>query len=168
MTADGTAKKKESRVARHLRMAQEISREPRSIVPRARAWIAALWQAKGGGFYGLGYVITFLALEAWTLTSAVGESSSASGFVAAQAIQYVLRISVESILNTVLALIWPVHLLRWLGGYGLIVVAAGYAAFELGIRPLVENWFPELREARIERARLKQEKRDRKRQKRAK
>jgi hypothetical protein len=112
-------------------------------------------------------VIAFLVLEAGSLTSSVG-NSSVSGFVTAQAIQYVLRFSVESILNTVLALVWPIHLLTWLGGYGLIVLAAGYAIFELGVRPLVEVAFPELKEARIERARLRQEKRDRKRHGRAK
>jgi hypothetical protein len=162
-----TEKRKEGLIARHLRTAQEISREPRSVVPRARAWLATLWAAKGGGFYGLGYVIAFLVLEAGSLTSSVG-NSSVSGFVTAQAIQYVLRFSVESILNTVLALVWPIHLLTWLGGYGLIVLAAGYAIFELGVRPLVEVAFPELKEARIERARLRQEKRDRKRHGRAK
>ena len=148
-------------------MAQEISREPRSIVPRARGWLIALWQNKGGGFYGLGYVVTLIALEVVTLTSSVSGSSSVTGFIAGQAIQYLLRVSIESIFNTVLALLWPIYLLRWLGWYGFIVFAVAYVGFEYALRPLVEHWFPELKVARAERARLKEEKRDQKRQKRA-
>jgi len=158
--------KKEGRIARHLRTAQEISREPRSIFPRARGWLVAFWQAKGGGYYGLGYVIAFIALEVATLTNVF--EGNASGFIAAQAVQYALRISFESFFNGILALLWPIYLWRWLGPYGLVVFAAGFAVFELALRPLVEKWFPELKLARIERARLKQEKRDRTRQERAK
>ncbi|HEY7672125.1 MAG TPA: hypothetical protein VIC71_07895 [Gammaproteobacteria bacterium] len=167
MTRDETSRK-EGRIARHLRLAQEITREPRSIFPRARGWLIALWQKKGGGFYGLGYVVAFIALEIATLTSNVGASSSVTGFITAQAVQYLLRISVESIINTVLALLWPVYLLRWLGWYGFAVLAVAYVVFEHALRPLVENWFPELKAAQLERARLKHEKRRRKREKRAK
>jgi hypothetical protein len=165
VTAD-QAPKKEGRIARDLRTVQEISRDPRSIVPRARGWFVALWVRNGGGFFGLCYVIAFITLEAMTLAGAVTESGT-SGFIVAQATQYLLRISIESILNAFLALAWPVYLWRWLGPYSLVVVAAAFVCFQFALRPVIEHWFPELEQARIERARLKQEKRDRKRQKRA-
>jgi hypothetical protein len=166
VTADETPKK-ESRLTRDLRTVQEISRDPRSIFPRARGWCVKLWAANGGGFFGLGYVLTLVALEATTLASAVGESST-SGFIVGQAVQYLLRISIESFLNAFLALVWPLYLWQWLGVYSLVVLAVGYIAFEYALRPLIEHWLPELEQARLERARVKQEKRDRKKQKRAK
>jgi hypothetical protein len=155
-------RKKNSRLIRDLRTVQEISRDPRSIVPRARGWLAALWAANGGGFFGLGYVLAFVTLEATTLASAVSESST-SGFIVGQVVQYLLRISIDSFLNAFLALIWPVHLWRWLGAYSLVLLATGYLAFEYALRPVIERWFPGLKQARIEWARLKQEKRDAKR-----
>lgn len=165
MTANQTPKK-EGRIARDLRTVQEISRDPRSIFPRARGWFVALWVRNGGGFFGLCYVIAFVALEATTLAGAVTESDT-SGFLVAQATQYLLRISIESIFNAFLALAWPVYLWRWLGLYSIVVVVAAFVCFRFALRPVIEHWFPELEQARIERARLKQEKRDRKRQKRA-
>ena len=90
-----------------------------------------------------------------------------TGFLAGQAIQYVLRVSFESIANTVLALLWPIYLLRWLGWYGFVVFTVAYVGFEYAMRPLVEHWFPELKGSRMERERLKEEKRERRRQKRA-
>jgi hypothetical protein len=164
VTADDPPKK-EARLARDLRVVQEISRDPRSILPRARGWFVALWAANGGGFFGLGYVLAFVAFEATTLASAVGESST-SGFIVGQAVQYLLRISIESFFNAFLALIWPLYLWRWLGPYSLVAFAAGYAAFEYALRPAIERWFPELEQARLERARVKQEKRARREQRR--
>jgi hypothetical protein len=167
VTTHETPKKKESRLARDLRTVQEISRDPRSIFPRARGWFVALWVRNGGGFFGLGYVVAFVALEAMTLASAAA-SSGTSGFIVGQAVQYVFRVSVESFFNAFLALIWPLYLWQWLGVYSLVVLAAGYLAFEYVLRPFIEHWFPELKQARIEQARLRKEKRDRKLQERAK
>jgi hypothetical protein len=45
-------------------------------------------------------------------------------------------------------------------------LVAGYLAFRYVLRPVIERWLPELEQARFERARLKQEKRDAKRNKR--
>jgi hypothetical protein len=156
---------KEWRIARDLRTVREISRNPRSVLPRARGWFAALWVRNGGGFFGLCYVLTFIALEATTLASSVGESGT-SGFIVGQAAQYLVRFSIESIVNAFRALLWPVYLWRWLGPYSLIPLVAGYLAFRYVLRPVIERWLPELEQARFERARLKQEKRDAKRNKR--
>jgi hypothetical protein len=167
VTADETPKKK-GRIARDLRTIQEISRDPRSIFPLARGWFVALWIKNGGGFFGLGYVIAFIVLEVATLGSAF-DQSSASGFVLGQAVQYVIRVSVDSLVNTILALLWPIYLWRWLGPYySPVVLVAAYFFFAFALRPFVEYWFPELKAARIEQARLKAEKRERRRQERAK
>src|SRR6185295_19132295 len=114
--------------------------------------------------YGLGYVVTFVALEVRSLSSGL---TTVDGLVA-QAVQYVLRFSVDSVRNVVSALIWPAHLFEWLGGpAGLVALAAGYAVFELAIRPLVQSWLPEVGEAVVEQERRRQEKRERKRARRA-
>lgn len=157
MTKD-PAHRKEGRVARQLRLAREIRREPRVVVPRARAALARLWAAKGGGFYGLGYVVAFISFEIKTFGASVvssgGVSEFAAGFVTNQLLQYVLRVSFESILNAFLALLWPFHVLPWLGGWGILALVGGYLGFEYLVRPSIESWFPELRAARDEKARL--------------
>jgi hypothetical protein len=168
VTSEPIEKNKEGHIARRLRSARKLGREPTAILPLLRGWFVKAWMTRGGGFYGLGYVITFTGLEIRTLTGDFGGSGSVSGFIAAQAIQYVVRFSIESIFNSVFALLWPLHLFRWLGGFGLVVLALGYVAFEFAVRPLVEAWLPELRQARILMARSKQERREQKRLERAK
>jgi hypothetical protein len=145
---------KEGRIARDVRLAWALGREPAAILPLLRRWLLKIWASRGGGFYGLGYVVTFAALEIKSLSV---DLISVSG-LAAQAIQYVIRFSIESFFNGLSALLWPVLLLRSLGGLGLVVLAVAYAVFERAIRPLVEASYPEIRDARAERARLRQEK----------
>ena len=155
---------KESRFARDARLALHLGRKPAAILPLLRRWLAKLWASRGGGFYGLGYVVTFVALEIKSLS---GGLTTVSGWVA-QVAQYVLRFSVDSVRNMISAVIWPAHLFEWLGGpAGLIALAVGYAAFEIAIRPLVQAWLPEVGEAIAEQERRKQEKRERKRSRRA-
>lgn len=141
-------RKKEGRFARHLGAAREIRREPRSVVRMLRAALLRLWQARGGGFYGLGYVVTFIVLEAKLITGEFLGSESFIQFVTSELLEYVLRFGVLSLVNGVLALIWPVFVLSWLGGWGFVVLLGGYFAFEHAGRPVVERWFPEMKEAR--------------------
>ncbi len=167
MTSDSTAGKKEGRLARQLRVARQIRHEPRSVVPLLRGWLLALWQARGGGFYGLGYVIAFIGMEIRTLAGDLSGSDSVSEFVLQQTLEYVSRICVESFVNAFLALLWPAFVLQWLAGWGIVVLIGGYLVFEHGLRQLVETWLPELREARIRQESRKQEKEANKRLKRA-
>lgn len=161
MTTEPTQdNKKESRFVRDARLALHLGRQPAAAVPLLRGWLAKLWASKGGGYYGLGYVITFVVLE---IRSLAGGLTTISG-LEAQVAQYVLRFSLDSLRNVVSALIWPAHLFEWLGTTaGLVALAVGYVAFEAAIRPLVQTWLPEVREAMAEQQRLKQEKRERKR-----
>src|SRR5262245_13513886 len=164
MTTEPTdSEPKESRFVRDARVALHVGRRPAAILPLLRGWLAKLWASKGGGYYGFGYVVTFVVLEIKSLTGL----TTVSGLVA-QVVQYVLRFSVDSVRNVVFALIWPARLFEWLGGpAGLVALAAGYVAFDFAIRPLARAWLPEVGEAIAERKRRRQEKRDRKRARRA-
>lgn len=144
---DSTSRKKESHAARQLRVARAVYRRPRSGVKFARSWFVRLWVTKGGGFYGLGYVIAFVMLEFRTFTGDLGGGGGVAGFITSQVFQYLIRISFESILNVFLAAVWPIYLLGWLGVWGFAVLIGGYLLFELAARPAVEAWFPELNEA---------------------
>src|SRR5262245_28204278 len=88
---------KESRFARDARLAWHLGRQPGAILPLLRRWLVKLWASRGGGFYGLVYVVTFVALEIRSLS---GGLTTVSGLLA-QAVQYVLRFSVDSVRNVI-------------------------------------------------------------------
>ena len=104
MTTEPTdSDRKESRFVRDARLALHLGRQPSAIVPLLRGWLAKLWASRGGGFYGLGYVITFIVLEIRSLSSGLTTVEGLLG----QVVQYVLRFSVDSVRNVISALIWP-------------------------------------------------------------
>lgn len=139
-------KKPEGRMSRHLRTGRELVREPKRALPLAREAFAHAWRARGGGFYGLGYLIAFGWLQVNVLVGDVSESDSVSQFAMGAAVEYLIRFSLMAFLNVFLALLWPLYVLEQFGGMGIILLALGYLAFEYGLRPLVEQVFPELRD----------------------
>jgi hypothetical protein len=164
--------KLQERFVRHSRIAKRLAREPKSAFPMLRDWLIALWATKGGGFYGLGYVATLLTLEAFSFeqdaTKAASSVSGVESFVASQVIQYVTRFGVDSIMNTIRAVVWPAYLFDWFRLPGVVAFVVGAMVFERVVRPYVEARFPELAAARRERLQKRKEKRDRKRATRAK
>jgi len=142
---DDSPGKRKGRIARHFRMGREVVRQPRQAIPLAREALVEAWRARGGGFYGLGYLIAFCWLQFSVLVGDVSESDSVSQFAMGAAIEYLLRFSLMAFVNVFLALLWPFYVLEQFGGTGIILLAIGYLTFEYGLRPLIEQTFPELR-----------------------
>lgn len=155
--------KPEGRLARHRRIAREVYAQPRSLGGHIRDGLVSVWVARGAGFYGLGWIVTFLVLEITMFGNELAQSDGVTEFVGGQLIEYVFRMGFLSLVNSLLAAIWPVYLLQWLSGYGILVFVGGYFAFEKLLRPFVEERFPELRNAREARAARQREKEARKR-----
>ena len=139
----------EGRIRRHIRVAREVRNEPRRIGALIREWLLNIWRARGGGFYGLGYLTAFVVLEIQMFIGDIGDSEGVVEFVTGQAVEYLLRFTVLSFVNVVLALLWPIYFLQWLGVWGFVFLGGGYLAFERALRPFVESWFPELRPAQM-------------------
>jgi len=171
VTSEVKEKPKEGRFVRHSHTVKRLAREPKYGGTLVRDWLVALWATKGGGFYGLGYVVTLVTLEALSLEqdAAKGASSfaGAESFFASQAIQYISGFGVDSIMNTIRAAAWPAYLFDWLGPPGIVAFFVAGAIFERVVRPAVEARLPELAAARVQRLKAREEKRERKRAKRA-
>lgn len=157
-TNDSPKQKAEGRFARHRRVAQEIYQEPRSIAGFVRDGFVSVWVSHGAGFYGLGWIVTFVVLEVNMFSGELSASDGVADFVGGQLFEYVLRVGFLSFVNTVLAAIWPVYVLQWFSGYGIVALIGGYYAFEKLLRPVVEDRFPELSKARAAAEAKKQDK----------
>ena len=105
--------------------------EPRSFPGELKqqllVWARATWNARGGGFYACGFLVTFLSLEVKLLVSEL--FTSTGDFILEQVFQILFRFTVDSFVNTVLALIWPALFLGRFPVYGLIFLGAGYLIF---------------------------------------
>lgn len=133
------------RLPRHLRHVRTVAKDPQALGPLLRDGLVELWRTRGGGFYGLGYVVTFLLMEARLVVAEFSASESVMSFLTDQLLEFLLRVGLLSFVNVILAFLWPVFVLERLGGWGLVVLALGYLAFQHTLRPRVEARFPRLR-----------------------
>jgi hypothetical protein len=138
-------KSRERRLARHARHARMVWEDPRSASTLMRDGLLRLWAARGGGLYGLGYVVTFLWLEIRLVVSEFDASGGILDFVTDQLVEYLFRLGFMSLANMAMAFVWPALLLDRMGAWALVLLGLGYLAFEHGLRPILEQRFPELR-----------------------
>jgi hypothetical protein len=115
------------------------------VLEALRQRLLRLWQAKGGGFYGFGFIVTFAILETRAATGEFAGSDSLSSYIVMQALAFVIRFSLQSFVNGLVAAIWPVYLMFKIGWWALAVLVVGQGIFATTVRPLVERWLPELR-----------------------
>lgn len=113
-------------------LVHEPRRFPGALVHRVGSGLHALWQSRGGGFYGLGVVAAFVYLEVATFASEFSQSDGVVDFVLSEALEHVLRFSLMSVVNGLLAAIWPLLLAGQIGvGPVLVLILVGYGSFKL-------------------------------------
>jgi hypothetical protein len=113
---------------------------PGELRRRFKRFLRALWDARGGGLYACGFVITFLWLEASTIVGEIASSSSLASFVTDELIEFVFRFSVQSLVNTILALVWPAYVIDWSPAWGGAALVALYFIFPRFIKPTITRW----------------------------
>jgi len=114
-----------------------VAKEPKSIGSMARESALEIWGSRGGGFYGLGYLITFVVLEIRMFGADVATSDSVIGFLGQELLTLVFRFAFQSILNGLLALLWPAFVLQALGAWGIVMLAVGWWSYGRWAAP----WF---------------------------
>jgi hypothetical protein len=118
--------------------------EPRSVPLQIRDTYLRMWHSRGGGFYGLGYVIAFIVLEIRaTVSSWENASDDIAGLVVQEVLQFVFRFAAQSFLNGFLALGWPLFVVEKLGGAGLALLAVVWWLFDRYARPWIAARLPE-------------------------
>ena len=106
-------------------LVSEPLRFPGALYRSVRSGLHALWQSRGGGFYGLGAVAAFVYLEVMVVVGEFAESEGVADFLAAEIIEFILRFSFMSIVNSALAFIWPILLIDRIGLWPAVIFMVG-------------------------------------------
>ena len=72
--------------------------------------VGKLWRKHGGGYYALLAVGTLMYLEFTSLTSSIREAAGIGDFLVGELFTF----AIESIVNTLLASVWPFMWYRWM------------------------------------------------------
>lgn len=130
------------RDAKHLgkTLKDEPQAFPREVGGLVRRTLRRVWDARGGGLYACGFVVTFVYLETKMLVSDIAEAESVGGFFTEQATEMVFRYVGESIQNTVQAFIWPVKVIQIDPEWGIAVLVAAFFLFDRFLKAKIEEW----------------------------
>ena len=121
-------------------LAKEPSAFPGASLNVVRRSLRTVWDAKGGGLFAVGYVITFVWLEMTMFVGDVLAAESIGGFFGEQIFEMLFRYLGESLQNMIAALIWPVYVIKIAPPWGAIAFGLAYAAFDRLFREPIEAW----------------------------
>ena len=144
-------RKKDSFVVRMKRRGREVKslgqtlvnepkRFPRALLNVIRRSLRTVWDARGGGMYACGFVVTFVYLEVTTLVSEIRSSNGVVEFFTEQLLEIVFRFVGESLGNMIQAFIWPVEIITYSPPWGIAILAAMYLLFTYLIKEPLEQW----------------------------
>lgn len=133
-----------SRVRETVGLGKTLVNEPKSFPGELwlvlKRFLRTLWNARGGGLYACGYLVTFVWLEIKTIGGELLASESALSFVTEQVIETFFRLISESFVNSILAFVWPAFLLEWSPLWGALLLAVLYLVFPRYIKPPLTRW----------------------------
>ena len=115
---------------------REIVQRPGTIGTRLRDAAIEIWSSRGGGFYGLGYLVTFVVLEVQAFVSGF-ETSDVTTFLETEVLQVLFRFAWQSVLNSFIALVWPAFVIQYLQGWGIVALLAGGWLYGRLVAPFV-------------------------------
>lgn len=152
--AESTPKKKKkkerffARVRRRLREAYSLGntlvKNPRAFPAQAggvlKRMFRTMWEARGGGFYACGFVLTFVWLEITTLIGEVSQSTGVIDFFTEQFVEFLLRFSIQSLGNSIQAFLWPLLIIDYLGPISIALLLAVYLLFARFLKPSLTAW----------------------------
>lgn len=136
-------------------LALRVRDEPMSLGTIAREAAVTLWSSRGGGFYGLGYVVTFVVLEIRLFASGIAQSDDVVTFLGQQLLETFFRIAFESLANTLQAFLWPLLVLSALGNWGIVLLVAGWWSYGRFVAPTVARWGVKTRQRKPKREKSK-------------
>lgn len=113
---------------------------PRALLNVVRKSLRTVWDARGGGLYACGYVVTFVWLEIRMFVEDILSAESVSGFFGEQLFEMLFRYLGESLKNMIRAFMWPVYVIDLSPRWGVVVLVAMFMLFPRWIKPALERW----------------------------
>lgn len=113
---------------------------PNALGLAFRRGFRAVWDARGGGLYAVGFFVTFLWFELTMFVGDVAEANGVGEFVTSQFFEVLLRFTFESMGNTLRAFLWPLYAVQFSPPVGLALMALAFILFPRFVKPSLERW----------------------------
>ena len=137
------------RLGEGLRATGEFSRDalqrPGSIPDKAhgafRTWFRRVWDVRGGGLYAVGFAIAFLIFEITEIvTDDIPQFIAMNNVFSSEIVGFGIQFIIDTMVNFVKALIWPVYVVSLWPPAGAIALAVAFLLFPRYVKPHVERY----------------------------
>lgn len=121
-------------------LADEPRSFPSELLKLIKRSLRTVWDARGGGLYACGFVVTFVYLEVRMFFLDIFAAESVSGFFAEQASELVFKYIGQSLQNTISAFMWPVRVIEIQPPWGVGILVGMFVLFSAVIKKPLEGW----------------------------
>ncbi|RLA29273.1 MAG: hypothetical protein DRQ63_01330 [Gammaproteobacteria bacterium] len=125
-------------------LGQLLAKEPRAfpgaLLQVIRRSVRTIWDARGGGYYACGFVLTFIWLEITMFVEDIAEATGIADFFGEQLLEMLFRYLGESFVNTIKAFMWPVYIIQISPPWGVAVFVLMAVIFNKILKEPVEKW----------------------------
>jgi hypothetical protein len=121
-------------------LANEPGRFPSALLNVFRRAFRTVWDARGGGLYACGYVLTFVWLELKMFVDDILSAESISGYFGEQIFEIFFRYLGESLRNMISAFMWPVQVIEISPPWGIGILVGMFVVFARWIKEPLANW----------------------------
>lgn len=125
-------------------LGDDIVNRPKALPGKAhgwfRQWFARVWRVRGGGLYACGFAIAFAIFEVRMLIEDFTGGSDLGGLFNGEIIEYFISVVVDSLMNTVRALMWPVYVVQFAPPYGAIGLGLAFIFFASVLKKPIQSW----------------------------
>ena len=121
-------------------LTNQPKRFPHALLNVFRRSFRTVWDARGGGLYACGYVLTFIWLEIKMFIDDILSAESIGGFFGEQIFEIFFRYLGESLRNMISAFIWPVHIIEISPPWGIGIFVVMCLSFGRWVKQPLEHW----------------------------
>jgi hypothetical protein len=137
------------RVGENLRAAGEFGRDavtrPGGLPDKAhgwfRAWFRRVWDVRGGGLYAVGFAAAFLYFEIReAVVEDIPQFAAMNNVLSSELVAFAIQFVIDSMINFVRALLWPVYVLQLWPPAGVLALVAAFVLFPRYLKKPIERW----------------------------
>jgi len=137
------------RVGENIRRAGELGRDavsrPGGLPDKAhgwfRAWFRKVWDVRGGGLYAVGFAVAFLYFEIReAILEDIPQFVAMNNVLSSELIGFGIQFIIDSMLNFVRALLWPMYVVSLWPPVGLIALIVAFVLFPRYLKTPIERW----------------------------
>jgi hypothetical protein len=106
-----------------------------------RSWFRKVWELRGGGLYAVGFALAFLFFEVReAVLEDIPQFIAMNNILSSELIGFGIQFIVDTMMNFVRALLWPMSVVMLWPPAGAIALAAAFILFPRYLKEPIERW----------------------------